>query len=72
MTSSWWATGTPALPALVVHVLFLRPDVAAVKVRQHHLAPDDESEGATLYVMTKQDDSRWLLAACQNTGVVAD
>ncbi|MCK9924697.1 SgcJ/EcaC family oxidoreductase [Frankia sp. AgPm24] len=55
----------------VVHVLFLRPDVVAVKVRQRYLAPDDESEGAPLYVMTRQDDSRWLLAACQNTGVVA-
>ncbi|MCX5115321.1 SgcJ/EcaC family oxidoreductase [Streptomyces sp. NBC_00378] len=56
----------------VVHVLFIRPDVAAVKVRQRYLSPDDESEGAPLYVMTKQDDGRWLLTACQNTGVVAD
>ncbi|MFE4589298.1 SgcJ/EcaC family oxidoreductase [Streptomyces laurentii] len=54
----------------VVHVLFLRPDVAAVTVRQRYLSPDDESEGAPLYVMTKQDDGRWLLTACQNTGVV--
>ncbi|MEU9421229.1 SgcJ/EcaC family oxidoreductase [Streptomyces sp. NPDC048272] len=56
----------------VVHVLFIRPDVAAVKVRQRYLSPDDESEGAPLYVMTKQDDGRWLLTACQNTGVVTD
>jgi uncharacterized protein (TIGR02246 family) len=56
----------------VVHVLFIRPDVAAVKVRQRYLAPDDESEGAPLYVMTKQDDGRWLLTAGQNTAVVAD
>lgn len=56
----------------VVHVLFIRPDVAAVKVRQRYLAPDDQSEGAPLYVMTKQDDGRWLLTACQNTGVVVD
>ncbi|MGH3389711.1 MAG: SgcJ/EcaC family oxidoreductase [Actinomadura sp.] len=56
----------------VVHVLFIRPDVAAVKVRQRYLSPDDESEGAPLYVMTKQDDGRWLLSACQNTRVVAD
>ncbi|MER5810252.1 SgcJ/EcaC family oxidoreductase [Streptomyces sp. NPDC002033] len=55
----------------VVHVLFIRPDVAAVKVRQRYLSPDDESEGAPLYVMAKQDDGRWLLAACQNTGVAA-
>lgn len=54
----------------VVHVLFIRPDVAAVKVRQRYLSPDDASEGAPLYVMTKQDDGRWLLTACQNTQVV--
>ncbi|MEW1725238.1 SgcJ/EcaC family oxidoreductase [Streptomyces sp. NPDC093109] len=56
----------------VVHVFFIRPDVAAVKVRQLYLTPGDESEGAPLYVMSKQDDGRWLLTACQNTGVVAD
>lgn len=56
----------------VVHVLFIRPDVAAVKVRQRYLSPDDESEGAPLYVMAKQDDGRWLLTACQNTAVAAD
>ncbi|MCY0922692.1 SgcJ/EcaC family oxidoreductase [Streptomyces sp. H27-G5] len=55
----------------VVHVLFIRPDVAAVKVRQRYLAPDEESEGAPLYVISKQADGRWLLTACQNTGVVA-
>jgi len=55
----------------VVHVLFIRPDVAAVKVRQLYLSPGDESEGAPLYVMSKQDDGRWLLTACQNTEVVA-
>lgn len=54
----------------VVHVLFVRPDVAAVKVRQRYLSPDDESEGAPLYVMAKQDDGAWLLTACQNTQVV--
>ena len=53
----------------VVHVFFIRPDVAAVKVRQLYLTPGDESEGAPLYVMSKQDDGRWLLTACQNTGV---
>ncbi|MGW5847466.1 SgcJ/EcaC family oxidoreductase [Streptomyces sp. NPDC055254] len=56
----------------VVHVLFIRPDVAAVKVRQRYLAPGEESEGAPLYVISKQTDGRWLLTACQNTGVVAD
>ncbi|MER5619281.1 SgcJ/EcaC family oxidoreductase [Streptomyces sp. NPDC002215] len=54
----------------VVHVLFIRPDVAAVKVRQRYLAPGEESEGAPLYVISKQADGRWLLTACQNTGVV--
>ncbi|MBL3671594.1 SgcJ/EcaC family oxidoreductase [Streptomyces sp. M2CJ-2] len=56
----------------VVHVFFIRPDVAAVKVRQLYLSPGDTSEGAPLYVMTKQDDGRWLLTACQNTAVVTD
>lgn len=51
----------------MIHVLFIRPDVAAVKVRQRYLSPDDDSEGAPLYVMTKQDDGHWLLIACQNT-----
>jgi uncharacterized protein (TIGR02246 family) len=54
----------------VVHVLFIRPDVAAVKVRQRYLSPDEESEGAPLYVISKQGDGRWLLTACQNTVVV--
>ncbi|MEU3406054.1 SgcJ/EcaC family oxidoreductase [Streptomyces sp. NPDC006670] len=55
----------------VVHVLFIRPDVAAVKVRQRYLSPGEESEGAPLYVMSRQDDGRWLLTACQNTAVAA-
>ncbi|GHG07851.1 SgcJ/EcaC family oxidoreductase [Streptomyces filamentosus] len=55
----------------VVHTLFIRPDVAAVKVRQRYLAPGEESEGAPLYVVAKQDDGRWLLTACQNTAVIA-
>ncbi|MEW1693690.1 SgcJ/EcaC family oxidoreductase [Streptomyces sp. NPDC091263] len=53
----------------VVHVLFIRPDVAAVKVRQRYTGPDEESEGAPLYVV--EDDGRWLLTACQNTEVVS-
>lgn len=56
----------------VVHTSFLRPDVAAVKVRQIYHAPDGDSEGAPLYVMTKQGDGTWLLHACQNTPVRAD
>lgn len=54
-----------------VHTQFLRPDVAAVKVRQVYHSPDGDTEGAPLYVMTRQDDGRWLLHACQNTAVRA-
>lgn len=53
----------------VVHTQFLRPDVAAVKVRQTYHSPDGNTEGAPLYVMTKHTDGRWLLHACQNTQV---
>ncbi|MFI9102955.1 SgcJ/EcaC family oxidoreductase [Streptomyces fildesensis] len=56
----------------VIHVFFIRPDVAAVKVRQRYLAPGEESEGAPLYVVSRQADGRWLLTACQNTVVVTD
>lgn len=56
----------------VEHVLFLRPDVAAVKIRQRYFTLDDEldSEGSPMYVLTKED-GRWLLTANQNTPVVA-
>lgn len=56
----------------VEHILFLRPDVAAVTVRQRYFttAGELESEGAPLYVMTKED-GRWMLTANQNTPVVA-
>src|SRR5436190_66255 len=50
-----------------VHTQFLRPDVAAVKVRQVYHSADGDTEGAPLYVMTKQGDGTWLLHACQNT-----
>jgi uncharacterized protein (TIGR02246 family) len=58
----------------IEHVLFLRPDVAAVKVRQQTVGPDGVPvEGARLgspmYVMT-EDEGRWQLAAGQNTLVV--
>ncbi|WP_109783224.1 SgcJ/EcaC family oxidoreductase [Streptomyces sp. CG 926] len=56
----------------VVHTQFLRPDVAAVKVRQLYRSPAGDTEGAPLYVMTREPDGRWLLTACQNTQVVAD
>lgn len=57
----------------VEHILFLRPDVAAVKVRQRYFttAGELDSEGTPMYVMTKED-GRWLLAANQNTPIVED
>ncbi|MEV5966039.1 SgcJ/EcaC family oxidoreductase [Kribbella sp. NPDC051952] len=64
----------------VVHVLFIRPDVAAVKVRQQYSNLDGSSvdnqdivfnEGTPLFVMSKEDD-QWRLVACQNTEVAAD
>ncbi|SDM81835.1 conserved hypothetical protein [Streptomyces sp. cf386] len=56
----------------VAHTQFLRPDVAAVKVRQVYHSAEGDTEGAPLYVMTRQDDGRWLLHACQNTEVRVD
>jgi uncharacterized protein (TIGR02246 family) len=58
----------------VEYVLFIRPDVAAVKVRQQPVAFDGtpleaQPEGSPMYVMAKED-GRWLLVACQNTPVV--
>ncbi|MEV0013685.1 SgcJ/EcaC family oxidoreductase [Streptomyces tendae] len=53
----------------VAHVRFLRPDVAAVKVRQVYHSAEGDTEGAPLYVMTRQEDGRWLLHAGQNTEV---
>ncbi|MFQ6230506.1 SgcJ/EcaC family oxidoreductase [Nocardia sp. NPDC002869] len=57
----------------VEHILFLRPDVAAVKVRQRYFttAGDLDSEGTPMYVMTKED-GHWLLTANQNTPIVED
>ncbi|WP_189330965.1 SgcJ/EcaC family oxidoreductase [Actinoplanes ianthinogenes] len=60
----------------VVHVLFIRPDVAAVKVRQRYFSPDgalvaEMGEGSPLYVMSREA-GRWLLTANQNTLVAAD
>lgn len=52
-----------------VHTQFLQPDVAAVKVRQVYHLTEGDQEGTPLYVMTRQDDGRWLLHACQNTEV---
>ncbi|OXR42608.1 hypothetical protein B7C42_05385 [Nocardia cerradoensis] len=56
----------------VFFVRFIRPDVAAVKVRQRYWSNDNQlqSEGSPLYGMTKTD-GRWLLTFCQNTPVIA-
>ncbi|SDL18818.1 SgcJ/EcaC family oxidoreductase [Streptomyces indicus] len=53
----------------LVDVLFIRPDVAAVKARGQYLTLDGEPTGhptSPLYVMAKED-GRWLLTANQNT-----
>ena len=58
----------------VAHVVFIRPDVAAVKIRQRPVKPDgtpitDQNEGSPLYVLSKEDGS-WRIAAGQNTIVL--
>ncbi|MDT9680818.1 SgcJ/EcaC family oxidoreductase [Streptomyces sp. TRM76323] len=55
----------------VVHIQFLRPDVAAVKIRQVYHSADGDTEGAPLYIVTKQSDGTWLLHVGQNTEVRA-
>jgi uncharacterized protein (TIGR02246 family) len=60
----------------VAHVLFIRDDVAAVKVRQLYASTDGQptdfdGEGTPLFVMSKED-GQWRLTACQNTGVDPD
>ena len=60
----------------VAHVLFIRADVAAVKVRQVYTSNDgqpseSDGEGTPMFVMAKED-GRWLLVACQNTAVLDD
>jgi uncharacterized protein (TIGR02246 family) len=59
----------------VVHVLFIRADVAAVKVRQRYFSPQgtpltEPGEGTPMYVMSKED-GQWRLTANQNTAVTA-
>ena len=58
----------------VTHVLFVRPDVAAVKVRQRPVTLDGEpidgqNEGSPLLIMTKEGE-QWCLVAGQNTAVL--
>lgn len=55
----------------VERILFIRPDVAAVKVRQRYfdVRGDLAGEGTPMYVVAKEN-GRWLLTANQNTPVV--
>jgi uncharacterized protein (TIGR02246 family) len=58
----------------VVLVLFVRADVAAVKVRQRPVTLDGapiegQPEGSPLFIMAKEE-GRWRLVAGQNTVVV--
>ncbi|GAA3382068.1 SgcJ/EcaC family oxidoreductase [Cryptosporangium minutisporangium] len=53
------------------HLLFIRPDVAAVKLRQIYQTPDGPDIGTPLWVMAKED-GRWLLTACQNGAAPED
>ncbi|MFV2104825.1 SgcJ/EcaC family oxidoreductase [Micromonospora sp. LOL_024] len=60
----------------VVHVLFIREDVAAVKVRQRYFSLTGEpvielGEGTPMYVMSKED-GQWRLTANQNTAVAVE
>lgn len=54
--------------------MFIRPDVAAVKVRQRAVTLDGQpiegqNEGSPLYVMAKED-GHWRIVAAQNTEVL--
>ena len=58
----------------VERVLFIRPDVAAVKVRQRPVTLEgrpieDQPEGSPTYIMAKED-GQWCLVAGQNTLIV--
>jgi uncharacterized protein (TIGR02246 family) len=58
----------------VTHVLFIRSDVAAVKVRQRPVTLEGEpiegqNEGSPIYIMAKEG-GQWSLVAGQNTVVL--
>jgi uncharacterized protein (TIGR02246 family) len=60
----------------LVHVAFVRPDVAIASVRQRYTPVGDEpddpwSEGRPTYVMALDDSGEWKLVAGQNTEVSA-
>ncbi|GLV87459.1 hypothetical protein Slala03_71480 [Streptomyces lavendulae subsp. lavendulae] len=53
----------------LIDVLFIRSDVAAVKVKGQHYTLEGKPDGhpnSPLYVMSKED-GKWLLTACQGT-----
>ncbi|WP_238161262.1 SgcJ/EcaC family oxidoreductase [Kribbella antibiotica] len=53
------------------HLMFIRPDVAAVKLRQIYQTPDGPDVGSPLWILAKED-GKWLLTAAQNIGVPDD
>jgi uncharacterized protein (TIGR02246 family) len=60
----------------VVHVLFVRPDVVVVNVRQRPVTHDGDPlagqpEGRPVYVMAKEK-GRWEIVAAQNTIYIED
>jgi uncharacterized protein (TIGR02246 family) len=65
----WTADGARATYE-IEHLSFIRPDVAAVKVRQRYFAPDGtpDGEGSPLCVAAEEEGRR-LLTACQNTAI---
>ncbi|MEU6719636.1 hypothetical protein ABZ897_49970 [Nonomuraea sp. NPDC046802] len=52
-------------------MLFIRPDVVAVKLRQEYYKPDGTDVGSPLWIMAKED-GQWLLTASQNIDVPDD
>ncbi|MEV5831852.1 SgcJ/EcaC family oxidoreductase [Spirillospora sp. NPDC052242] len=53
------------------HVLFIRPDVAAVKLRQVYRTPDGQDVGTPLWILSKEE-GEWRLTACQNMAAPDD
>ncbi|WP_216211302.1 SgcJ/EcaC family oxidoreductase [Amycolatopsis aidingensis] len=56
----------------VEHIMFISPDVAAVKARGQYRTLDGEPTGnptSPMYVLAREGE-QWLLVACQNTEVL--